>query len=183
MTIDDSFRAAVGRQLGAAIDMLDNAMAACPDPLWDDGSGAHAFWYIAFHTLFWLDLYLTGSVEGFAPPAPFTLDELDPAGVIPERAYMRQELRVYLAHCRRAGEAAIASMTAEQAGRRCRFGWGEASYLELLLYNLRHVQHHVGQLNLMLRQKTGSALRWVARGAARDDSSRLTRSRRSVEGV
>lgn len=33
---------------------------------------------------------------------------------------------------------------------------------ELLLYNMRHVQHHTGQLNLILRQKTGSAPRWVA---------------------
>ena len=27
------------------------------------------FWFIAYHTLFWLDLFLTGSSEGFAPPA------------------------------------------------------------------------------------------------------------------
>ncbi len=165
MIIDDSFRDAIGRQLGAAIDMLDNAMAACPDSLWDDGSRQHAFWYIAYHALFWLDLYLAGSAEGFAPPAPFTLEELDPAGVIPGRPYTKEELRGYLAHCRGRMRAAIGGLTDETAARRYRFGWGEASYLELLLYNLRHVQHHVGQLNLMLRRKTGSAPRWVALGA------------------
>ena len=30
-------------------------------------------------------------------------------------------------------------------------------FAELLLYNLRHVQHHAGQLNLMLRQETDAA--------------------------
>jgi len=36
--------------------------------------------------------------------------------------------------------------------------------LELLLHNLRHVQHHGGQLNLILCQQTGGdAPRWVAR--------------------
>jgi hypothetical protein len=172
MTIDDSFRDAIGKQLGAAIEMLDNAMAACPDPVWDDGSGLHAFWYIAFHTLFWLDLYLTGSVEGFAPPAPFTLEELDPAGILPDRPYRKDELGGYLAHCRRRLQEAIADLTPERAERRCRFGWGAAGYLELLLYNLRHVQHHAGQLNLMLRQQSGNAPRWVAqavRGSARRD--------------
>ncbi len=164
MTLRDAFLAGLGRQFGAAADMLDNAMAACPAPLWDDGSGPHAFWYIAFHALFWFDLYLFGSVEGFAPPEPFTLEELDPAGVIPARPYPQEDLRAYLAHCRRRMRAAIGGLTDETAARRCRFGWGEASYLELLLYNLRHVQHHVGQLNLMLRQETGSAPRWVARG-------------------
>jgi hypothetical protein len=164
MTIDDSLRAVIGRQLGAAIDMLDNAMTACPDTLWDDGSGQYSFWYCAFHTLFWLDLYLTGSVEGFTPPAPFTLDELDPAGIIPDRSYTKPELRAYLTHGRRRLREAIEGLTAETAGRRCRFGWGEASYLELLLYNLRHVQHHVGQLNMRIREKTESAPRWVALG-------------------
>jgi uncharacterized damage-inducible protein DinB len=33
---------------------------------------------------------------------------------------------------------------------------------ELLLYNLRHVQHHAGQLHLLLRQTTDDAPRWVA---------------------
>jgi uncharacterized damage-inducible protein DinB len=61
-------------------------------------------------------------------------------------------------------QEAIAGLTEERANRRCRFGWGEASYLELLLYSLRHIQHHVGQLNLVIRQMTGSAPRWVALG-------------------
>jgi uncharacterized damage-inducible protein DinB len=41
------------------------------------------------------------------------------------------------------------------------------SVAELLLYNLRHVQHHAAQLNLMLRQTTGAAPRWVARATTR----------------
>jgi hypothetical protein len=139
-------------------------VTGCPDPVWDDGSGPHAFWYIAFHALFWLDLYLSGSVEGFAPPPPFSLEELDPAGIVPDRPYTRRELQEYLAHCRRRLRETVAGSTPEAAGRRCRFGWGEASYLELLLYNMRHLQHHVGQLNMRIRQETGSAPRWVARG-------------------
>jgi hypothetical protein len=172
LNIHESIRAALGRQLGAAIAMLDNAMAACPDPIWDDGSGLHAFWYLAFHTLFWLDLYLAGSVEGFAPPAPFTLEELDPAGLLPGRTYAKAELHGYLDHCRRRLQETLAGLTEEISERRCRFGWGAASYLELLLYNLRHVQHHAGQLNMILRQKTGNAPQWVAqgvRGSARRD--------------
>jgi hypothetical protein len=165
MTIDDDVRAAMGRQLGAAIDMLDNAVSTCPDRTWDDGSGPHAFWYLAYHTLFWLDVHLAGTVEGFAPPAPFALEELDPAGVMPPRPYTKAELQGYLAHCRHRLAKAIAGLTGETAGRRCRFGWGEVPFGELLLYALRHVQHHVGQLNMVLRQETGSAPRWVAQGA------------------
>ena len=65
----------VWRQFGAAIEMLGNAIRACPDEIWSDRSRRPEFWYVAFHTLFFLDLYLSDSVDGFAPPAPFTLDE------------------------------------------------------------------------------------------------------------
>ena len=71
--MDTTWNALIWSQFGAAIKMLDNALLACPEELWSDGSQQDAysqFWYIAFHSLFWLDLYLSGSVEGFAPPAP-----------------------------------------------------------------------------------------------------------------
>ena|SRR5258705_8607961 len=74
------------QQFGAAIDMLENALLACPEDLWNDRSRRPEYWYVVFHTLFFLDFYLSDSPEGFTPPAPFTLDELDPAGLLPERA-------------------------------------------------------------------------------------------------
>jgi hypothetical protein len=155
---------AVARQLGASLAMIDVAMAACPDTLWDDGTREHAFWYLAYHALFWLDLHLHGSAEGFRPPAPFGLEELDPAGVLPPRTLTRTELRGYAEHCRRRIAEVMAGLDEENAARRCRFPWGEVPYVELLLYAMRHVQHHAGQLNLLLRQRTDVTPRWVARG-------------------
>jgi uncharacterized damage-inducible protein DinB len=38
------------------------------------------------------------------------------------------------------------------------------SVAELYLYNMRHVQHHTAQLNLILRQRTSMASpRWVSK--------------------
>ena len=34
--------------------------------------------------------------------------------------------------------------------------------LDILFYNFRHVQHHVGQLNLLLRERAGVAAEWIA---------------------
>ena len=100
LEVDTTWRAIIWSQFGAAIDMLENALLACPDELWSDRSQRLEFWYVVYHTLFWLDLYLSGSVEGFAPPAPFTLEELDPAGLLPERPYAKHELKAYLEHGR-----------------------------------------------------------------------------------
>jgi uncharacterized damage-inducible protein DinB len=143
--------------------MLENAILACPDEVWRAGEPPRALWYVAFHTLFFLDLYTHGTLEGFAPPPPFTLDELDPSGVFPERVYSREELSDYLLACRDQCRSAIAELTQETAARQCEFDWVQESYGDLLLRNLRHVQHHTAQLNLILRQVTDSAPRWVTR--------------------
>jgi hypothetical protein len=112
--VDTFWKTIIWQQFGAAIDMLENAMRACPDQLWSDPSTRPAwvsrnvvgFWYVAYHTLFFLDFYLSESAEGFTPPAPFTLDELNPAGLLPQRPYTKAELQ------------AISSMAARNAGRR-----------------------------------------------------------------
>jgi uncharacterized damage-inducible protein DinB len=159
--MDATMKTIIWKQFGASIDMLENAIRACPETLWSDRSQRPEFWYVAFHTLFYLDLYLSESDAGFAPPAPFTLDEMDERGLLPERVYTKQELQDYLEHGREKCRRTISSMTEEKGNRRCGFEWLDLSVAEVLLYNIRHVQHHAGQLNLILRQKIDSAPRWV----------------------
>ena len=167
--MDTTSKTIIWEQFGASIDMLENAIRACPDALWGDRSQRPEFWYVVYHTLFWLDLYLSDSVERFAPPAPFTLDELDPAGLFPERPYTKDELLAYLEHGRQKCRATIETMTDERARQRCGFERPDVSVSELLLYTMRHVQHHAAQLNLILRQTTDSAPRWVGKTKCRLD--------------
>jgi hypothetical protein len=158
------FQEMIWRQFGAAIDMLDKAIEACPEDVWSaprDTARHTEFWYIAFHALFFLDLYLSGSVEGFRPPEPFGLEEMDPAGIIPENPYTKEDIAKYVAHCREKCRSVIDALDSEAAGRRFRSGWLDMSFGELLLYNLRHVQHHAGQLNLLLRETGNVPPRWV----------------------
>lgn len=158
-------------QFGAAIDMLDEALRDCPDELWEErlwdgqpdqwvAAGFSTFWYIGYHTLFWLDLYLTGAEEGFMPPAPFDLTEMEPNEVLP-RTYTREELLGYLEYCRQKCRETALGMSPEQAQRLCRFGW-EVPFAELQLYNLRHVQEHGAQLRMFLGQQAGKSAGWAA---------------------
>jgi enamine deaminase RidA (YjgF/YER057c/UK114 family) len=188
--MDPFWRTILWAQFGAAIDMLDNALVACPDSLWrhrlwqvisaepTDYSLPQElaeFWYLAYHTLFWSDLYLSGSAEGFAPPAPFTLEELDPAGVVPSRPYTKDELRSYLAYARQKCHTAFSSLTDERARQPVDFPWarGKAvSYVELQLYNMRHVQEHAAQLSLVLgHHGIHTETSWVARAKEDPDSA------------
>jgi hypothetical protein len=149
-------------QFGGALQMLENAIVACPAEVWGDERHPHAFWYLAFHTLWWTDYYSSESTNGFHPPAPFTLDELDPAGVLPEQIYSKDELLRYLDFGRDKNRTLIKGLTPERAQRRFINDFKNFSLLELVIYNTRHVQHHAGQLNLLLRQRTGSTPGWAS---------------------
>lgn len=175
---------ALWRQFGAAIDMLDNALLACPESLWEARlwdtpppswfpAQFAEFWYITFHTLVWLDLYLSGlPEEKFAPPAPFPQGAIDSVEVLPEQPYTREELRTYLMSMRQKCHARFLQLSDEQARSPVEYPWSKGqpmSYLELQLYNLRHLQEHAAQLSLFLGQHAIPAanLAWVAR--AKDD--------------
>lgn len=158
-----NLKTSIWQQFGATIDYLAETIDACPDELWsaalwltpDSPPQRGQFWYVAYHTLFWLDLYFTGTEDGFLPPPPFTLIEQDETGPFPERVYTQAELRAYLDDCRRRCYATIDSLTEESAARICEFGWGSCSFLELLIYSLRHVHGHASQLNMLLGQHIG----------------------------
>jgi DinB family protein len=162
--MDPAWKETLWRQFGASIETLEGIMAACPDHLWFDRKQRPEFWYLVFHTLFWLDCYLTQPFETYTPPPPFGLEEMDPAGVIPARPYTKAELAAFLEHGRRRWRARLAAMNEADAQRPYVVSTGiRLDLVELLLYNMRHVQHHSAQLNLILRQQTDSAAGWVSR--------------------
>jgi hypothetical protein len=161
--MDSILKTGLWQQFGAAIDMLDNAISACPDELWtaslwNDSSDKpySQVWYIAYHTLVWLDLYLTGSSEGFAPPAPFV------RGVLPEKPYTKDQIRTYLIQCRKKCQETIEGLTDEKARQVCKFEWMEPTFFELQIYCMRHVQEHAAQLSLLIGRDNATLTDWVS---------------------
>jgi hypothetical protein len=151
------------QQFGAAIDTLENAIRACPESLWSDRTRKPEFWYIAYHTIFFLDYYLSESEDKFAPPPGYSLSELDPSGLMPDRVYSQAELLAYLDRGRNKCRKVIMALTEDNAHRPSVFRQGQLTEAELLMYNMRHVQHHAAQLNLILRQTIDSAPNWVGK--------------------
>ena len=155
----ESFRTVLQAQLGAAIDMLENAMQACPPEVWGHKrTGKHEFWYLAYHTLYWLESDLTAP-EKHVPMNGFKAK--------PERVYTQAELLEYLEHNREKMHARLDTLSETELRRTFKDAGMTFTVLEILLYALRHVQHHTAQLNLLLRQQTDSAPKWVRRAATR----------------
>lgn len=152
----------IWQQHGAAIDMLRNAIEACPDDQW---GGQSNFWYLAFHTSFWNDYYLsdTPMEKDYRPPHPFTQSEFQD-GVRPDRVYSKEEVIGLLEHGRQRLRSHLQQSSDEYLfDNRFVSEYVDFSLFELLLYNLRHVQHHAAQLNMLLRQGGSVPPDWVSR--------------------
>jgi len=92
---------------------------------------------------------------------------LDSVEALPAQPYTKEELRAYLASARQTCHTTLSAMTDEQARRPVAYPWSAGqpiSYLELQLYNMRHVQEHAAQLSLFLGQHAipDADLDWVA---------------------
>ena len=139
--------------------MLEAAVRACPDDEWDSPEHRNRFWHIAYHALFYVHLYLFRSAEEHRPWSGHR-DGANDLGKEVE-PYTREGILEFLAFCREHARRRIAALdlTAESG-----FSWLAFGPVERLAYNLRHLQHHAGQLSERIRQATGDGVKWVGRG-------------------
>lgn len=139
-------------QFEAALCMMDQCIRACPPEHWEGKIANGTFRWAAYHTLFWVDLYLSPGDED-----AFELRDLHRRGG-DERlpgvcvGLSKEETIDYLAICRRKMLDTLATETAETLQQPCAIPWRKFSRGELHIYNLRHVQHHAGQMSAYLRR-------------------------------
>lgn len=175
--MDQLFKETLWKNFAAEIDMLKNVIEVCPDPLWLTDN---KIFYMTYHTVIFLDYYLSVPAKDFSPQLPYDLVPYDqlPADavddVIPRERYSKLQLYTYLHTIRIKCSKLINDTTAEDFSKRwikdeevglhglCPSVVEQYNVLEIIFYNFRHVQHHIGQLNLLLRQRANTAADWVA---------------------
>lgn len=166
----ENLKLTLWNQFGASIDMLINVLSNCSE---DYFIHHKRFYYIAFHSALFLDYYLTFPPTNFSPILPFTqmgLDERPKEAIddlVPDKIYSKNELVEYVLKSRGKCQELIFSLTEEKLMERFTEGdqSGDMDYpiLEILLYNLRHTQHHTAQLNMMIRQNLDKHMEWSFR--------------------
>ena len=75
--------------------------------------------------------------------------------------YSKQQLSGYLTEVKGRLHAKIESVDLESATPYPHTG---ANWMSTMVYNLRHLAHHVGQLSLLVRRNGGGQIGWSGRG-------------------
>src|SRR5207248_377901 len=110
------------------------------------------FRQVSYHTLFWTDCYLSSSESTFELRDLHREGGDERASAEPSAGLSQEQTLTHVDFCRRKLLSALAAETAESLQGACGFSRLQFSRGELHLYNLRHVQHHAGQLSAYLRR-------------------------------
>lgn len=161
-------------QYQAALEMLNQAITQCPEDFWADAEFKNQFWHIAYHVLFYTHLYLQPSEEDFIPWEKHlenyhsfdSLSQTSPDEGELQGPYNKEELLEYLEFCRQEIDDQVAELNLETESG---FNWLPLNKLELQFYNIRHLQHHTGELCERLGTHAQIDVNWV--GRVRDDGS------------
>ena len=146
--------------------MLGQAVDLCPEPLWLSADYQNRYWHIAYHALFYTNYYLQADEahlptwpkhqpdSNFLGRRPWAPDEPPKA----HAPYTKAEVMEYHGLCLDEVEAKVPALNlAAPSG----FHWLPFSKAELQFYNIRHLQHHTGQLVDRLRTVANVGVGWV----------------------
>jgi hypothetical protein len=164
-------KALIQSQYHATLDMIEEAIRVCPQTLWTDDTFTNLFWSIAYDALHFTHLYLSDSLQTFVPWSPSRQQDGSEGDAPPSdsdqppndgKPYTKDQVLEYLAFCRQQVAEKVPALDLDAPSG---FHWLPMNKLELQFYNIRHLQHHTGQLSERLRNSVDFGLRWVARHA------------------
>lgn len=159
-------------QYEAALAMAKLRIEACPDEYWDTKVGEGTIRQDAYHLLFWSNYYLSEHENKFVPNEynerggdefqPVISEGLTKADTL---AFVEKIHENIIATLGRETEATLQG----DSGFPSVFRRKPLTRLELHIYNIRHIQHHMAQMSLTLRKLSdanglGLKLPWVGTG-------------------
>jgi DinB superfamily len=158
-------KSALKQQYHASLAMLRQAIDRCPDELWAKRDHPRDYWRIAYHALFYTDLYLC---QGEADFARWELHRDNNeqlwakpwkpgAGPVP---YTKDEILSYCDQVIARVDDAVEHLDLEST--ESGYSWYTMPKFEHQLVNLRHLHQHAGQLSELL-MAVGVETDWFAR--------------------
>lgn len=171
-----ALRRALKSQYHAGLAMLRHTIERCPTDQWVGTGHTNDVWQIAYHALYFTHLYLQPEEAAFRP-WPGHRGEVqhpdgiagpaDPSSALPllPQPYTRDEVLAYWQTCEAMVDDAVDAL---ELGRLTSgFDGYPMSKLEHQLVNLRHLQHHTGQLADRLRYAADIGTPWAGAGPER----------------
>lgn len=163
----DLFKKTTRSQFQASLAMLKNGLDQCPIEAWSTKVVNREINQVAFHTLFFTDLYLEkgmGTIENqdFHQEHQLVFQgyrELNDGKN--DQTYHRIFIGSYLDFVSEKIDRILGHETSESLAEPVGFPWLEIVRAELYTYNIRHLHHHAAQISARLRNDFAIDVPWV----------------------
>jgi len=165
------FTDAIISQYKAALSMLRNVISRVPEDMWnsEEQADTNKSWRLLYHTIWSTQYYLNGKAidSAFwerAIPGAESLGGAweDPQTIIPVKGTNSpEELLGFLEDIEANLEMNVKTLPLEQPSG---FEWYPYSRFELHINNIRHIQHHTGEIIERLKNKGYSGFDWAIDG-------------------
>jgi hypothetical protein len=149
-------RAILISQYRAALAMLRQTIAQCPESAWNANGDKNKSWQVAYHALFFTHLYVADSEESFIPWVKHRDGYDDFDGPPIDVPYDKETILEYLDFCWQEVADRVPKLNLEES-----FSGRPYTKLELQIYSIRHVMQHTGELMERVGSRAGAQVNWV----------------------
>jgi hypothetical protein len=167
-TMLSEIKKSYSRQIGAAFKMLEYAIDSSNDKTWTARINNMPFWQICYHALWYTDFYFHADQATFQPQS-FDMKGIKNISIKPDSQMIEDQkhpisksnMRAYCKYAKQKANQFIQSINDTYFTTPSPFEWHGFPKIDLVDYNLRHLQHHVGQLDVVLRREQNIGNPWI----------------------
>ena len=141
----------------ALIKMVQQAIDICPNNLWSKENHQPQFWQEVYHTIYYLDFYLSKNPKAHQPRFDFKENLAEKPTII----LTKDEILTYLEEVKNKSQDLFNNLTSKEIEGKNSFWWTGSTLGHRLIYNLRHSQHHMGKINEILKKNGNEPSKWI----------------------
>ena len=156
---DELMLSILRRQISPTFHMIADIIDTCPDSLWNDSRSGRPFWQQVLHALIGIQFWFREASEAFVPPdlGQGTIPDLDQ---VPNFTVDKDIVRAYLQTMRSRADAFFDSFNDEALLVNSSI-YDKYTNADLILRQIRHIQHHVGYCSCLLRIGGAKPPKWI----------------------
>ncbi|OGU32387.1 MAG: hypothetical protein A2057_03895 [Ignavibacteria bacterium GWA2_35_9] len=167
-TMLSEIKKSYSRQIGAAFKMLENVIENANDTTWTARINNMPFWQICYHVLWFTDFYFHANEATFQTQS-FDMEGIHNYWVKPDSQMIENQkhpisknnMKAYCKYVKQKANQFIQSINDTYFTSPSPFEWHGFPKIDLVDYNLRHLQHHVGQLDIAIRREQDIGNPWI----------------------
>ncbi len=154
--------AVLRRQLDPTLQMVADLVDSCPTSSWLDSSSGRPFWQQILHALTGVRFWMREASQPFSPPdfGRGAIPDLDQA---PSFDVDKATVKAYVASIRSTADAFFGALDDQKLLATSSI-YEKCTYADLILGQIRHIQHHVGYCNCLLHTGGVRPTKWLGYG-------------------